>query len=208
MPPCLLFPDRVSRRGDARLGFSLLEVVSALGIVALLAAVGVGLAPALSHRSARVRAEADLAVLASALEAYRLAWGDYPQTGAWPAFVGPSGPVIPETAEAGLHAALCGRLGPTLRPAGVAAFLAPGAVPTLLGAEHGTDPSAGEVPDVFIDPWGRPYVYAYRAPDPAPWPAAGYHLYSRGPDGEDQPPTGGRYDALHPKNGDNLHALP
>ena len=189
--------------------FSLLEVMAALGVAALLTGVVAGVLPAVSHRRLAFQAASDLALLGAALEGYRAEWGDYPRTGDRIHFSGVTGPVPVHSAEAGLHAALSGRVGPLLNPVASRARLAPGAVPTVLGS--GSDPATGGTgeADVYVDPWGRPYVYAHRPPSHlAPWGGEGYVLYSCGPDGRHAEPVEGRYDSSHPDNGDNVLAAP
>jgi general secretion pathway protein G len=57
----------------------------------------------------------------------------------------------------------------------------------------------------LVDPWGRPYAYAYRTP--LPWNNPGYLLYSEGPDGRSAPPLAGGFpDQAAPENHDNLYA--
>ena len=64
-----------------------------------------------------------------------------------------------------------------------------------------TSPSA-----VLLDPWGQPYVYAYKTQ--TPWNNASYVLYSAGPDGIDSPALqpGGFPDVAPAANLDNIHA--
>jgi len=189
--------------------FSLLEVMAALGLAALLTGVVAGVLPAVSHRRLSFQAAADLALLVAALEGYRAEWGDYPRTGDRPHFSGLTGPVPSHAAEAALHAALSGRADPLLQRVGTRARLALGTVPTLLASRSDLAASGTGEADVYVDPWGRPYVYAYRPPAPlAPWRAEGYVLYSCGPDGRHGEPVEGRYDASHPDNSDNVVALP
>ena len=188
-----------------RRGFTLIEVIGVLGTIALLIGVGIGVGPGVVERTARLRAEADLSVLMAALESYRQSFGDYPQTGTCPLSDGLSGSDNAGTAEAKLLNALLGRLDPTLRAVRHRAFVNPARLSTVSGSPLDRGSLVGEWPDAFADPWGRPYVYAYRSSSSARWDADGYILYSRGPDGEHYAPSFGVFNPGVPANEDNVH---
>ena len=119
-------------------GFSLLEVLAALALVAALAALAAGLASSTRARAARLRAEGELAVIATALEAYQRHFGAYP-AGDEPAH---------------LLASLSGRRGPTGAGADGPDFLG-----GTLARTEGRDPE-------LLDPWGASYRYvAFVLPD-------------------------------------------
>ena len=170
---------------SARAAFTLLEVLVVITIIAILAGlvVGVGRRASESGMIARVRAE--LAVLSTALETYKRAYGDYPRTGD----------------GAKLVQALLGRKGPTDQDIAGRSLLEVTRFTFANSADPTTNPAA-----VLVDPWGQPYVYAYRTE--APWSNSSHVLYSMGPDGNDfsRLLTGGFPDASNPANLDNLYA--
>ena len=188
--------------------FTLVELLTVLALAATLAALTLGAMRGVRERAAIARTRAELSVFAQALEAYRRHYGDYPQTGAMPqAAPTPSGVVPAGSAEAQLFNALAGKLGPALAPLTGKIFVEPGRF-TLETADL---PVPGETPAVancLLDPWGRRYLYFYRGADGSGvWTAAGYVLYSAGPDGNhDAPAADGSCDTTTVNNADNLYA--
>ena len=175
-----------SGAGPRRAAFTLLELLAVIAIIAVLAGIilGVGRHAAETGRVARTRAE--LAVLAAALEDYQRALGDYPQT----------------DDAAQLLQSLIGRRGP--RSAVIAARVL--IETTRFRTSNARDPFA-DASAVLIDPWDRPYRYAYKVPA-AGWTNSSYVLYSAGPDGRDSGVLlpGGFPDVTAAGNADNLHA--
>ena len=121
----------------ARAAFTLLELLSVIAIIALLAGIVIGAGRRAAESGRIARAKAELAVMGAALENYKRIYGDYPRT----------------EDEAQLLRALLGRRGP------VADTVITGR--TLIEAARFT--IAG---DVLLDPWGRAYVYAYKTAAP------------------------------------------
>jgi general secretion pathway protein G len=121
----------------ARAAFTLLELLSVVTIIALLAGLvlGVGRRAAASGKIARAKAE--LAVLGATLESYKRTHGDYPRT----------------EDEGQLLRALLGRRGPVADTAINGRALIEAARFTIAG-------------DVLVDPWGQAYVYAYKVITP------------------------------------------
>lgn len=191
---------------------TLIELLTVMSILALLAAIAVGTIVGLQQRGALARSRSELAALAAALEDFKRHYGDYPQLGEFThaALVPTSttaGPGV-ATAEARLFNCLTGVFGPraftttdrvsgpnflqgsrfleassgTLNGAPTANFL----VPT---ANADRPPAKTEQNVSLVDPWGRRYLYYYKdRRNPGVWQAPGYLLYSVGRDGAHTPP--------------------
>lgn len=226
-----------SRRSPAsprpKTGFTLVEVIVAIGVAAILAGFSVSMLRASKQRSHVAQARADLAALSQALEAYKQRYGDYPQTGAsTQATITPTATVGQATAQAQLFNALIGVYGPTSFSARVNGPMlvelsrftleVPLTATTMsqAGIAKGAPPAKEAVANAFLDPWGNRYMYYYR---PAPvagrpavntWAQPGYLLYSAGPDGTHTAPniatgvftgTNAQFTGL---NADNIYATP
>ncbi len=165
--------------------FTLLELLVVIGLIALLTGLVIGAGRHASEASKASRARAELSALAAALEAYRLAHGDYPRT----------------DDPARLLQALIGRRGPDYQAQSGRALVELARFRTDAAA----DPFSSETA-VLVDPWDRPYRYAYKSQ--APWTNASYVLASSGPDGiaTDTLLSGGFPDRNAAGNADNLHA--
>jgi prepilin-type N-terminal cleavage/methylation domain-containing protein len=175
-----------------RKGFTLIEVLVVMAVLAILAAIVVGVRDGVQERALISRARGELASLEAGLERYRTAFGDYPQLAAG------------RDAETVLYGALLGLLAPDGRllapehrrqPFVDLAALAVGE-PDAGGAQ---DPFVTPVPvtsngrtvadrdwssHAFLDPWGNAYVYRYRqAGDTTTWKSPGTILFSQGPSG-------------------------
>jgi type II secretory pathway pseudopilin PulG len=177
---------RAFRGRRSVVAFTLVELLTVLVIIVALAALSFGSgAMALRERSQRERARADLAALASGLEAFRRHHGAYPRTDR------------PED----LFAALAGwrNADNATLPARGRRFLEIAGLSLEAAA-----------PDALVnralDPWGLPYSYVF-APGPD-WRATGYLLYSCGPDKLAGAHPGGRAPGAAPEDRDNLYARP
>jgi prepilin-type N-terminal cleavage/methylation domain-containing protein len=193
--------------GCSRTGFSLLELLGVVAIVALLAALVLSAGVGIAQRGRRSRATADLAQLAQALDLYRARFGDYPATG--PA---PNDPLASPDSYDGpgiLYNALTGRRGPSASVCPITA--APTAIVSMLTCQQ-PEPVAdgsGQVANAFVDPWGNRYLYWYRTG--GSWIQPAPVLVSAGPDGLTNVPD----DLLSwdgaiptaPENNDNLTAF-
>jgi len=175
-------PFRVTRDG----GFTLLEILLVVALVAVLSGLVLGVGRYARDRGRTARASAELASLAAALESYRLAFGDYPRTDRSP----------------GLLQALLGRRGPQGDAITARSMIEAGRFSLRAG-----DPLLSEASEM-LDPWGEAYGYAYKSE--LPWSNPSYVLYSGGPDGRVSAGLlpGGFPDYLASGNGDNLWANP
>ncbi|MBI2812862.1 MAG: type II secretion system protein GspG [Opitutae bacterium] len=117
--------------------FTLLELLAAITIIAILAGIVIGAGRRASETGKIARARAELAVLGAALEDYRRAYGDYPRT----------------DDEAQLLRALLGQRGPASDAAIAGRALIEAARFNI-------------VAEALRDPWDRPYVYAYKTQNP------------------------------------------
>ncbi|HSI07445.1 MAG: prepilin-type N-terminal cleavage/methylation domain-containing protein [Rariglobus sp.] len=170
-------PVREARlNGQARLrAFTLIELLTVIGIIAILAAITFGVVKGVNERAAISQAKVELASLSLALESYKGQYGDYPRSG--------TSATLESTASATNQAgkffnALLGKLGPTGVAIDRKAFVE---VSRLNLSSTTALPKPGDttsMDNAFIDPWGRFYIYAYGAG----WTT--YRLLSVGPDGK------------------------
>jgi general secretion pathway protein G len=174
---------RCVRSGDNPQGFTLVELVTVFAIVALLSTLVFGMGQRAQKVAQAAAAKAELAGISAALESYHRQFGDYPRT---------------DQADELLQA-LIGRRAPAgssilVRPLlGIASFR------TAAGADPFTTTRAQ-----LVDPWGKPYAYAYRST--LPWTNPTYVLYSLGSDGTAaELLTGGFIDAAANVNLDNVY---
>src|SRR5687767_13748057 len=83
-----MLPARLSRRRTPafarRSGFTLVELLTSIAIIAILSAFAIGAVRGAKERANIGRARGDLAALATALEEFKRLYGDYPQTGEFP----------------------------------------------------------------------------------------------------------------------------
>lgn len=165
--------------------FTLLELLAVIAIIALLSGLVIGAGRRATESGRVSRAHAELALLAAALADYQRIHGDYPQT----------------DDGARLLQALIGRGDPRGAAVTARALIEAARFTTAGSRDPFADPSA-----VLVDPWDRPYRYAYRTVPS--WRNAGYVLYSAGPDGHDSATllTGGHPDPAPAENFDNIYA--
>lgn len=176
--------------------FTLIELLTVIAIVGVLAGIVIGMGRRASTLGKTARAKAEIAALASALESFRQQFGDFPQVVGDAAASTQSGQT--------LFAALNGWRGPGQASANFATrkrVFFSGAALTLADANS---------PDVatnhFLDPWGNPYHYAYGSSS-AGWRNPSFVLFSSGPDGLSLAVTATGYvDSSASENVDNLYA--
>jgi general secretion pathway protein G len=156
-----------------------------LGVIAILSGIVIGAGRRASESGSTARARAELAALAAALDAYKLAHGDYPRT----------------DHPAHLLQSLVGKRGPTYLPVSGRALLEIARFKTA-GALDPFNNDAAEL----VDPWGNAYRYAYKSQ--TPWTNPSYVLFSIGPDGSHTATllAGGFPDTDAVGNADNLYA--
>ncbi len=163
----------------------MLELLAVIGLIAILTGLVLGVGRRASDASKASRARAELSALTSALDAYRLVHGDYPHT----------------DDPARLLQALIGKRGPDHQALNGRAFIEAARFRTADALDPFTDESA-----VLLDPWDRPYRYAYKSQ--TPWSNSAPVLYSLGPDGAGTATlaTGGFPDRGASGSADNLFA--
>jgi len=173
-----------------RNAFTLVELLVVIGVIAILSAITFGIASGVYQRQARSTAQAELAALSAALDAYKLEHEGYPEaTGtAW------SG----ENGER-LFQALTGQIDPNNVDIDGRSFVDVSKF-TLQDEENASEISAN---NLFIDPWGTAYVYQYDA-DQSAWNRYGFVLLSAGPDGQVGAIENGIVDEDDPLNTDNI----
>ncbi len=213
---------RPHRRSHA---FTLLELLTVVAILAVLASISFGVIRSTKQRAHTARAKAELALLVQALEDYKRHYGDYPQTGPSAAnsqrVAGTVGPGA-NTAQARLFNALIGVYGPsnfnTRLNGPVFVNITKFAVEVPLNnatfaVVSGSPPAKQVVNNAFLDPWGNRYLYSYKvatAPGrPAVWTAPSFVLYSTGPDGASTtlPNPAGVFSGTTQTTGDNADNL-
>jgi prepilin-type N-terminal cleavage/methylation domain-containing protein len=177
-----------SRGRLAAAGFTLVELLTVVAILAVLASVVIGFAQGAQERARVARCRAELAHLAHGLEDFRRSFGDYPAA---------SSADAPDV----LYFALTGYPGRNgqsrPRPHVDVARL-------TVGQRAKASNAHSLVPDpAFVDPWGNRYLYQHQ-------PGADYLLYSAGPDGlSSQPDAGGQFTGgrhVAPIDADNVFA--
>lgn len=188
-------------------GFTLVEILLGLSILALLTSASLGIRAGVDRRVLTLRAASELIAIQQSLESYRRDHGDYPMTGACPTLTLGDGAGVPATAtaEVKLFNALCGRLSPSLGASRGRVRLDLERLSLVPGAPLPAIGESGEVPNALVDPWGRPYVYRYRSAPRARWNAPSFLLYSLGPDGGESPPVDGVPDFSAGDNVDNVY---
>ncbi len=188
MPTLARYPVREPRLSARQVGqraFTLIELLTVISIIAILAAITFGVVKGVNERAAVGQAKAELASLAQALESYKLQYGDYPRSAGANVATSPT-----PTATDGpgvLFNALVGKLGPYNWSAGSAAaingkpFVELGRFSIQSSTALPTAGNTTAVNNAFVDPWGRRYLYFYKTGTNAQWTKSGFILLSVGP---------------------------
>jgi type II secretory pathway pseudopilin PulG len=71
--------NRLARRRSRPAGFTLIEIITVLGVVMLLMAIGIGVAKGVFKNVKTKQTTVLINGLTAAVSEYRAAWGDYPQ---------------------------------------------------------------------------------------------------------------------------------
>ena len=171
-----------------------------MAIIAILSGITFGLLTGAHRRTAMGRAKAELAVISTSLEAYRMQYGDYP-------WIPSSMPAGITTNEELLFNALAGKVGPKGAPLNGRVFLEP----SLLNLENDLLPdpdNTSSVSNAFVDPWGRRYRYFYKEEgSEGDWVDPSFRMYSTGVDGaSDDADSSAQIDYEHEENVDNVYA--
>lgn len=213
LTPPMSSPLTHGGRGAAKTAFTLIELLTVIAIIGILAAITFGVVKGVQERGAISQARTELAALSTALEAYKRQYGDYPQTGGRTTAAADTTTTITTTAaQAAFFNSIGGKLGPKLDPLTNGKQFVEFAKFTLETANMPNPTNDIAVANAFIDPWGRRYVYRYKDKDnPGNWKAPSYVLFSVGPDGATKSVTGdptnaGVIDYDHTSNADNLYA--
>ena len=162
-------------------GYSLLEVMGVLTILVILGGISYGTFSGIQAAKMKSIAKAEIALISQALNSFYSKYGDYPVTEGveknaitlsksllgWKIFKGNPPKMIDLT---------------EIPPEGIEAFIE---VSKLLYTGN-LSLSDKAIPNnvQFIDPWGNPYVYAYK--DSKNWDNYTFIIYSKGPDGIDE----------------------
>ncbi len=122
-------PPKQFRRPLVAEGFTLIELLVVVTIIAILAGLTLSTMGYVQKKGARSRAEAEVAALSAAIDAYKLDNGDYP-------------PMDSTNATTGVYSNLC--------PTGAGkVYFEPTAGMVYTNSK----------PYYFIDPWGTAYIY-------------------------------------------------
>ena len=153
------------RRPPERAAFTLIEMIMVIAIIAVLAAIVLGIGVLAHGHSARVKAVAEVKELSATLEAFKNDNGGYPQDANYTDSIDPRGDTIPDTTGLGkystssrfLYESLTGDTNDNgIADAGeTARNYAPGFfTPARLKKDAG-----GKVQSI-MDPFGNPYGYS------------------------------------------------
>jgi general secretion pathway protein G len=125
--------------------FTLIELLVVIAIIAILAALVLNTAGYIQKKAARARAEAEIGALSTALESYKVEYGDYPTAS------GSEGISASNNANILYQALVLSNA--TYNPSGKVFF-----EPSKGNSSTTNYTSPG---NYFVDPFGQPYQYKY-----------------------------------------------
>ena len=184
---------------EKRLGFTLIEILAVLVIIAILSGLVLAATGGMMEKSKRDTARAEMDIIEQALENYKERFGDYPKDDR--SYSG-----TPANAGEFLFNALMGKISPADGAINVKPMLNHG--PLNLATSNFPNPTADNTSSVtnhVVDPWGNAYKYLYD-PEHDSWENYSYLLYSMGPDGEATDPSTGIKNPGDDDNADNVYA--
>ncbi|MFP4260959.1 MAG: prepilin-type N-terminal cleavage/methylation domain-containing protein [Opitutales bacterium] len=188
---------------NQRQAFTLIELLVVVAVIGILAGITFGIASSVRNAQNRAKAKAELAVIAQGLEAFKAAHGDYPWVSEDPGELGLS--LLGWKEFTGTGADREFETKDSVPTNGPQAFLDPAKFVLSEASVLPEDPT--QEPTVeFLDPWGEPYVYAYKDGPTSDWDSFSYLLFSKGPDGEAEDiPTDGVLETPSGTDVDNIY---
>lgn len=178
-------------------GFTLVEILVVISIIAVLASIVIGVQKQVFDKQTTNRAKGELQTIALALEQYKLKYGDYP-------WINSGGATFSEEEGRLLYKALVGLAVPRKVSGGLRLEEVDGgsseAGPAFVDASKlsveidDDDVRISDSQAIFLDPWDNPYEYYYiEAGSSLPknprdrfelWSSKSFVILSKGPDGE------------------------
>lgn len=170
-------------------GFTLIEVLVVMGIILILAGIVVGVQRGVYHKQSQAKARGEMQAIATALESYKLKYGDYPWLG-------------DDTGGTGLFLHLTGQQ--VMRPKSGTNAVGVQMVDVdelvarpVIAADKLKVAETSSGREYFQDPWGNAYRYYYIDSSATPndderlgpggwadWDQPGFLLISVGADGQ------------------------
>lgn len=175
MPPLKNLDKFLKIREQA---FTIVELLVVLAVIVVLAGITFGTATGVQTARMKATARAEIMLISQSLEDFRSNHGDYPITAepednaitlskallGWKVFQGQPLKFVDRSPRSKIK---------------VEAFIDPSKI--IYEGDLSEDMKRKPVNVRFMDPWGQPYVYAYK--DSKEWDNFSFVLYSKGPDG-------------------------
>ena len=168
---------KLSRNNKYSVGYTLVEVLGVIAVILILAGITFGTSAGVQSSRMKSIAKAEISLITQSLSRFYSIYGDYPITKG------------EENNSVTLSKALLGWKVFQVSPARMVdrTNIPPEGISPLI--ELSKIAYKGSLPDdemlipnniEFIDPWGQPYVYAYK--ESKEWDNFSFVLYSKGPD--------------------------